>query len=321
MIQHVLDHCVVTAKREENNAILVWINSSILTATAVSFGSGASGKKDPADLMIEKLNNEFGLSLMYGQPTYSGSLPTPPPTGSSPSSITGNEGHGPRSYNTSVKNKKYEFDYDAARARVFEFTQDWNKINKLEHMGDIINLFNYYLDNPSQEGEVYNGGFLFLKTLAHYQTGLTDVLLVDAAILDLSQAKIERHTDLGFADIKFPGVDWKNLFTLSSIMNFANLSNESLSIGKVKATLVDNGYLLNDDTYDFNIEWAKADWNVDPAFGSVVLINMLCDTFKSGRNIANSIGGFIHNVPFLFSGNYGAFSKTSFKLRFTGVAK
>ncbi len=170
--------------------------------------------------------------------------------------------------------------YDAIRARVFEFTQDWNKINKLEHMGDIMNLFNYYLDNQSLEGEVYNVNFLFLKCLAHYQTGKNRILLVDAKTIDVPKGTKESV----------------NLFKYSKI------TDEGLALGKVSIfeSAINGGeYEIGWDTYDFDIPIPLKGMIQNP----INMPSIIFSTVTNGRNIGTAVSYLIHNVPFAFTGD------------------
>ncbi len=154
-------------------------------------------------------------------------------------------------------------------------------------MGDIMNLFNYYLDNPSQEGEVYNGNFLFLKCLAHYQTGKVDQsgkvipLWVDA-----------NSIDLGILPEK-TGVVGRSLFhfsdaNLKAYDNFADLSDEGLALGKIDLLSLDDRVMIFSDTYDFNVESDKFTLHtkIIPFIGSLF----------TGRNAGNAISWSIHNI-------------------------
>ncbi len=268
--------------------------------SAVSSGSGVSGKKDPADLKIEEWSNEFSDKIS-NRSAYEYKPAEQTVVAGSADGFKADLGGGISS--GSNVGKSVAFDYDAARARVFEFTQDWNKINKLEHMGDIINLFNYYLDNPSQEGEVYNGNFLFLKCLAHYQTGEGKDLMVDVQSIDL-----HGKVPLGIGKV---GVQLFSLTDadLTAVGNFANLSDEGLALGTITVYKTANTMAILKDTYNFDVKIPEA--NFHTKFG--VFLGQLF----SGRNFGNSVSWLIHN--YLIPVQYHRPPTGKFDIHFKGV--
>ncbi len=169
---------------------------------------------------------------------------------------------------------------NAARARVFEFTQDWNKINKLAYIAEINKLFKYYLDNPSLNGEVYNGNFLFLKCMAHYQTGKNRILLVDAKTIDVPKGTKESV----------------NLF------KYSNITDEGLALGKVsifESALNDGEYEIGWDTYGFDIPIPLKAMSQNP----INMPSIMFSTVTNGRNIGTAISYLLHNLPFAFTGD------------------
>ncbi len=173
-------------------------------------------------------------------------------------------------------------------------------------MGDIMNLFNYYLDNQSLEGEVYNGNFLFLKCLAHYQTGQNKDLVVDANSIDLG--KISQKEPGTVQPMSLFNLSFSNLLNPITWTNFANLSDEGLALGSFSITFTNSGIAINEDTYDFDFKLTHkytVSINNQP-------ISIMDWHFK--RNLGNAISLFLHTVP--FSGTHG-----TFKIRFVGEIK